>query len=208
MSELCIADSPPSPCIAPKSSLPRHGVATAGSYAPTVQLRADGGGAVSVVIDDIISTTSAGPPELGPTRPDDSGTTDDRLSRGQVRVHRGGRNGLRIHAHERLRAAEADEEPRPIIGEEFEAVVGRERLRPNDRPTGQLGRSLLGQLDQEPIFEGRIDRPIEMDVHAAVAGGPSDLVQMSDCAGDGPPPRIAPVSIILGPTYLKPTGTS
>src|SRR5450759_2041472 len=140
MSELCIADSPPSPCIAPKSSLPRHGVATAGSYAPTVQLRADGGGAVSVVIDDIISTTSAGPPELGPTRPDDSGTTDDRLSRGQVRVHRGGRNGLRIHAHERLRAAEADEEPRPIIAKNLKpSLVESVCVRTTGRPASSVG---------------------------------------------------------------------
>src|SRR5450759_986709 len=120
-------------------------------------------------------STFAAAPAIGPARPADSRSADDRLSRGQVRVHCGGRNRLRIDANERLRTAEADQEPRPIIGEKLEAVVGRESLSPNDRPTGQLGWSLLGQLDKEPILQRRIDRPVEMDVYAAVARRPGDL---------------------------------
>ena len=107
--------------------------------------------------------------------------SDDRLARGQIGVDGGRRHRLRVDPHERLGAAETDQQPRSIVGEELEAVVGREGLGPDDRAAGEIARSLLRQLDQESILQGRIDRPIEMDVDAAVAGRPGCKPRTQNC---------------------------
>jgi len=76
--------------------------------------------------------------------------TDELLARTDERVARvrGGRLG--VHAHERLRPRRPDEQPRAIVDEELEAVVGGEGLCPDDLLAGKIGRWRVDQLLEQP----------------------------------------------------------
>ena len=89
-----------------------------------------------------------------------------------------GRGRLGVDAHQRLGAAEADQQPGAVGEPELEAVVGVERVvRTTGWPAIDAG-ACCAQLDQQPVLERRVGGAVGVDVGAQVERRAGDVVQV------------------------------